>query len=276
MNQINFDTFYNSTATSFNIYRSVPGFVLAYPNGLQVGDTITFCATSPVQQSITFTAVDKASVVSQFNAQAKGAFAALSSDGASVIFRVVARCNPKFRLYPCTFATDVGQTPRTIVPGLEWAVIGTVTPVSGTYSYSASDVDGTQYDMYKVTSVVGSTESLPSLAQLPQLGTAELCAVEGRIADSQNRPVVGLKVRAEIRIPMASTCEHGIDGDQREVFTDAYGRFTIYLSQCRIYLFQIPAIGYNQTVQIPDAASVNFLDLCPTTKAQFSPFGDPQ
>lgn len=261
---------------SFNVYRSVPGFVVPFPNALQVNDELRFAATSPDIQTITFTAVDIDSVVTQFNAAAKGMYAAKTDAGDAIIFRLNATSKAKLKLYNCLFLDHVSQSARIIVPELEWALLDNVPLVVNVFEYDYSDLDGTELDSYRITSVSGVEESLPSLVQKPVIGVDLLCAVEGRVVDSVNRPVQGLIVRAEVRVPMAQTDGHGLDGHPVEVKTDDFGRFTIYLPRCGVYLLQIPAVGYNETIQVPDQASAGFLDIIPTLAGRFSPFEDPQ
>jgi hypothetical protein len=147
--------------------------------------------------------------------------------------------------------------------------------LDNTFSYSYTDLDGTEFDSYRITSVVSSVESLPSLVQVPQLGTDLLCAVEGRVCDSQNRPVSGLEIKAQPRLLESYSDGHGIDVHQASVYTDGFGRFTLYLPRNTIYLLQIPNVGYNETVCVPDQAAIGFIDLIPTLAGRFSPFEDP-
>jgi hypothetical protein len=273
---IGWDAFTDATATSFNVYRSLPGITIAFPNTLTIGDVFTFSATSVDIQNITFTAVDIDSVVSQFNANALGAYAVKDAGGTNILIRTTATTKAKLKLYACTFLTHIGQAPRTVVPALEWALIGSVAFLTNTYSYTFTDSDGIELDSYKITSVVSSIESLPSLIQRPQVGAGLLCAIEGRVCDSQNRAVVGLVIRAEPRIPETSSDGHGIDYHRSQVCTDGFGRFSLYLPRNETYLLQIPDIGYNETICVPDLPSAGFLDVIPTLAGRFSPFGDPQ
>lgn len=270
------DTFDDATCTAFNVYRAVPGFIVDFPNSLAANDTLVFSATSPTIQKISFPTVTIDAVVAQFNDLALGIVATKNQAGNAIIFRLSGKRHPRLKLYACTFLTDTGEVPRTIVPRLEWELVGTVTFVSGTTSYTFSDADGTEYDSYRITSVVGSTESLPSLVQAPQIGTSLLCAIEGRVVANANNPVHHLEVRAKIQVPMDCQDGHGIDGKYTFVYTDLYGRFTIYLPRCKGYLLQIPAVGYNESIIVPDQASANFLDIVPTLANDFSPFGDPE
>lgn len=276
MVQVTWNAFQDTTATSYNVYRSIPGITISFPNALASGDVFTFAATSLDVQNLTFGAVDAASVAAQINSGALGLIATVSTDTTEVFIRCTATTSPKLKLYPCTFLTHTGQTIRTVVPQLEWELVGSVNFLLNTYNYSYSDLDGTELDSYRITSVVGVTESLPSLIETPQIGTDTLCAIEGRVCDGQNKPVVNMLIKAAPRVPEAASDGHSIDVHGTEVYTDQYGRFSISLAQGVLYLFQIPNIGYNETITVPAQTSASLLDIIPTTAGRFSPCEDPQ
>ena len=277
MISLNWDTYADTDCDSFNVYRSVPGFILSYPNDLSAGDVLTFSATDGAIQNITFSAVDIDSVVAIFNDAALGVVATKIQAGTAIIFRITATANPKLKLYACTFLTDADiEAPSIIVPDMNFTLIGNVVTVDNTTNYSFSDPDGTQYDSYEITSVTDSVESLPSIVQSPLIGTDILCVVEGRFCDSQNRPVVGLKINAQVSTQTAYADGRGIYGDAISATTDEYGRFSIALTQNTVYLLSIPDVGYNWNVCIPALPSTEIVYLVPSTEADFSPFGDPQ
>lgn len=270
----NWDTFNNANCESYNVYRAITGIVVN-PASLTPGDVLTFSATSVTIQNITFSAVDVSSIVSIFNASSVGALATASNDGTKVFLRATARRSPRFRVYACTFATHASQAPRIIVPNLEWMPINNTVRTMDIFSYSYIDLDGYLLDSYRVSSITSSVESFPSNLTAPIIGSASLCVVEGRLSDAQNRPLVGAKIKVRISTPMERVQFQGVDGVLLEAKTDAYGRFSIPLTRCKVYLFQIPDVGYNESVEIPDVASINFLRLRPTTEDQYSPYGDP-
>lgn len=275
MIELDWTAFTDYTANSFNVYRAIPGLIIAFPNGLQVGDILTFAATSVDQQSVTFSAVDINSFVAQFNAGAQGAYAVIDQSGNNVLIRTTATQKAKLKIYPCTAATDLLITPRTIVPALEWGLLTNVPTLLNTYDYSYVDLDGTEFDAYRITSVVGLIESIPSLVQFPQIGADTLCAIEGRVCDSQNRPVVGMLIQGTPRLPETYSDGHGVDVHSVQTYTDGFGRFTLYLSRKAIYLLQIPNVGYNETICVPDLPAAGFADIIPTLAGRFSPYGDP-
>lgn len=276
MINLSWAAFNDATADSFNVYRSIPGLTIAFPNTLAIGDILTFAATSLDQQNITFTAIDIDSVVSQFNAAAKGAYAVKDTGGTNILIRTTATQKAKLKLYPCTFLTNTSQAVRMIVPSLEWVMIANVPFVLNTFDYTYDDPDGTELDAYRITSVVSAVESLPSLIQFPQIGTDSLCAIEGAVFDTMNHPVKGMAITAIPRLYETSSDSHWVDSHGVRVYTDSFGRFTLYLSRKAIYLLQIPNVGYNETVCVPDQPAAGFIDLIPTLAGRFSPFGDPQ
>lgn len=276
MVKIAWNAFKDATCTSFTVYRSIPGITVLFPNALASGDVLTFAATSVDVQNVTIVDPSIDAVISQFNTQAKGAYAIKDTGGTKMLIRTTATSKAKLKLYPCTFLTHTSQAVRILVPALEWVSVSTVTFVSATFSYNFTDPDGTELDSYRVTSTASAVESLPSIVETPKIGTDSLCAIEGRVCDSQNRPIVGMLVRAQPRTPEAYSDGHGVDVHTVQSYTDGYGRFSLYLSRKGIYLFQIPNVGYNEAVCVPDLPAAGFIDLIPTLAGRFSPFGDPE
>jgi hypothetical protein len=271
---VNWETYYNASCDTFNVYRSICGIVIPFPNSLEIGDQLNFAATSTTPQSITFTAVDIASIVSQFNAQALGAVAVQNQAGTAVLIRCTATHKARFKLYPCTFATHASLTPGITLPGLTWTEITSVARATGVYSYSYPDPDGQFLDRYQITSVKSSVETFPTLVAEPLLSSDLLCVVEGRVTDHTGRPLVSAKVRAQISTPPEHVEEQTLYKDSHYTYTDEYGRFRVPLIRCKIYVLEILDVGYNQSVVVPNLSSANFLSLKPTAKDQFFPFGD--
>lgn len=279
MIKLNWSTFEDSTASQFIIYRAITGVAITLADtAFQVGDVLKIQLGNAAVQSVTITATDVNSLVSTINDNLDGVLAAKSSDATMLFIRSTATKDAKFRLLPCTFQDHADQEARTIVPALEWVGIHTTTFVPSTYNYVFTDSDGTEFDAYRISSVDSETEeeSLPSITQYPQLGTDLLCAIEGRVCDSTNRPVQSLKIKASPRLMEEHKSDHEISTQTTEAITDVYGRFVIYLPRERVYLLEIPAISYNEVVKVPDQAAVGFLDLIPTLTGRFSPFEDPK
>lgn len=274
MVEINFDVYTDTTASSFVVYRAMCGISFTIDN-LIVGDVLRFAATSQTIQEITLADVDDIdSIISQLS-DALGVTVTKSDDGNSIFFRCSASEKAKLKLYDCTFLEHIGEEPRTIIPELEFNPVTTITFIPDIFSYAYTDVDGAFLDSYRVTSVVSGVESLPSVTHQPQLGTNTLCAISGRVSDSANRPIKAAKVLAQIRVPSSSFGMQYIDNASFETITDDYGRFILYLMKTELYLLQIEAIGYNETIKVPTFPAVDLLDLEPTQDGRFSPDEDP-
>lgn len=260
----------DADADSYRVYRSVPGFVIPFPNSLAPGDQLIFSATSADVQTITFESTLIASVASALSS-AKGLEIKINQAGTAIFVRLLATKEPRLKLYSCSALTSLGLVPQIIVPELNFSQIATVPIVNTESEYSYSDVDGSHLDSYRITSVVGVTESIPSISVSPVLPGYDFCAVETRFLDIQGRPVVGVEVIAEVATPFHdSTVRQKIT-----VKSDKFGRINFPLMQGQQYVLHIPAIGYNEYVTVPAQAAVNLADLTITLQPQFSPFGDP-
>jgi hypothetical protein len=160
------------------------------------------------------------------------------------------------------------------VSGLAWKLINNTVRTADVFSYEYVDNDGQIMDLYQITSVSGSAETFPTFKVAPLIADASLCVIEGRLTNSQNLPLVGAKVQAKISTPMEKTFLQGLDDSAIVVKTDAYGRFSMALTRCKVYLFQIPDVSYNESIVVPNRASINFLKLRPTLEDRFSPYED--
>lgn len=280
MIKLTWTSFDDADCDEFRIYRSVCGFVLSFPlSGAVIGSELKVQATSPFTQSVVLSSDSAIGVASDINNTLKGVKATVSDSGTEVIVRVTATdSNRKLKILPCSFCTETGLSPRIILTGSEWELVGSVPRVNDEFEYEYEDVDGDFFDLYRVASVKGSTESLPSLIRSPFITLPALCALEGRLISHENRPYANVVVRARSYIP--GDCEDGafISGsvDVRTVRTDVYGRFALNLLQKHVYLLEIPALGYNEVIEVPEAAWGRLVALPSTSKHWFSPgAGDP-
>lgn len=280
MTTIHWFSYLDADCSVFKVYRALSGFTISYPNFLVPGDALTFTTGNNEVQTVMFPAVGIDQVVDRFNNEAKGLIAVKSQDGTEIFVRCSAKTKARLKLYPCTFLSHTSIPARVIVPALEFEPVGTVTRINGTYAYSFDDTDGHPLDWYYVTSVSGSVESIPSIMLQPQIPLDQMCVVEGRLTDAQNNPVEQAPVVAELRLPERNTTgltgRSGLLKTNTQTATDIYGRFSLCLVRNQQYLFQIPALGYNEVVTIPNQDTANFLDLVPTLEARYSPFEDPQ
>lgn len=271
---INWSTFANSDAASFNIYRAITGFVIPFPNSLASGDSLALAAMSSLQQLVRFTAVDIDSIVAAINSQAKGVKAIKNQAGTGVFVRCIAVDDPKLKVLPCTAATKLSLAAGPIGPRGSFQQIGSVAAVLGQTAYSFADPDGDATDFYHITSVSAGVESIPSQDLQPVITPASVCVIEGRITDAQNNPVVGACVKASVEIPVGISDNTGLSKKPVQVLTDYLGRWSLYFVQNQLVLFQIEAIGYNQVIRVPQASFILFEDLKPVDTAYFDV--DPQ
>ncbi len=89
------------------------------------------------------------------------------------------------------------------------------------------------------------------------------CLLYGSAIKADGKPAVNDTVRMSI-IPntiLSSGAKPGITTDRIDTFTDKNGAFSIGLIRGLTVRLQIPAIGYDRKIVIPDAPSANFADL---------------
>lgn len=254
--------FADTVADSYKLYKAITGFSIPFPNSLIIGNQFIFAATSPDRQVVTLTGTSISQVAANLNA-AKGIQATPNQAGTALLVRCTARDNPKLKLYACTALTSLGMVPSLIGPKENFQLLTTIPFVSGTFEYSYIDVDGNALDYYHLTTVDGSTESLPTQDLQPVLTPESVCIIEGRIIDSQNNPIVGAEVKAQIQVPVGVSDNSGIRTGVKTVITDSLGRWSIPILQGQLVLFQIEAIGYNNVVAVPATPFVLFKDLIP-------------
>lgn len=260
---LRWNTFDDAAPDSFNVYRSFVGLTIDFPNDLAVGDKLIFAVTSETRQTITLARTTIAQVVEDINAQAHGLVATKNTANTKLFLRATASVNPKLKLYPCAFLTNTDQAVRLIGPKSEFSLVGNVPFVAGTSEYSFEDADGDSLDFYHLTTVTGSDESIPSIDLQPIVIPAEVCTVEGRVIDGQNRPIVSVVVKATVVIPVGMEQNSSIIPTPVQILTDSLGRWSLSFIRCQLVLFQIEAVGYNQVVSIPNLSAALFRDLKP-------------
>jgi hypothetical protein len=277
-NKVRWHVFDDADVDSFNVYRAITGLTVTFPNALQSGDKLTFAATSPQQQTVTLRpdAPSIDTVLADINSQAKGIEASKSTDNTELFIRCTAKTNPKLKLFSCSFLTHLGEQPRIIVAKLEWSVVGNVLFEEGTSAYGFDDENGDPLDWYHVTSIKDSVESIPSQDQQALLVPEDFCVVEGRIVDIQNNPISGAEVKASIMIPVGTSDNAGITVQSKSMVSDSLGRWNLPILQKQQVLFEIPAIRYNQVVEIPEQPYILFKDLKPLNDHYFAPAGEPE
>ena len=271
--------FSDAVVDSFNIYRSITGITVTFPNSLAAGDTLVFAATSPKKQTVTLSVgvptID--TVLADINAQAHGLKAVKSTSGTTLYIRCTSNTNPKLKLYPCTFLTHTGQTVRIIAPKSEWSLLTSLGTILNQTAYDYPDPNGDSTDWYRITTVTGIIESLPSQDQKASVVPGvpgSFCVVEGRVIDLQNRPVASAHVRATIMIPVGVNSNSGVTKRRKVVITDSFGRWSMPILQKQQVLFEIPAIGYNQVIKVPEENFALFKDLAANNDYYFNPAGE--
>jgi hypothetical protein len=256
---------------TYNVYRSVPGLVVDFPNALQVGDALRLAVVSPDIQTVTFTGTSAEDFADDINAQVRGLKASASTDGASVALRLTGG-RGRIKFFKSPGLANLGLAPKIVVPRLEFSLVGSVSgtldPQEDTINFS--DETGDILDTYRVTSVTSGVESLPSASFSPQIIGADLCVVEARFITPNGRPIEGVSTRAKLAYPDGS----GVGDSIIEVYSDVYGRVALPLLQGHQYILAIPAIGYNETIDVPKTRWLDLSTWPATLKALFSPFGD--
>lgn len=91
----------------------------------------------------------------------------------------------------------------------------------------------------------------------------DLCALYGSVLDINGQPDINKNVRVSIlpNTVLTTGSKPGVSVDRIEMFTDSNGGFSIDLIRGLTIRLQIPSIGYDKKIAIPDASSVNFADL---------------
>jgi hypothetical protein len=90
-----------------------------------------------------------------------------------------------------------------------------------------------------------------------------LCNLFGTVLDINSNPDVNKPVRLSI-VPntiLTTGNKPGMSVDRIDTFTDENGQFSVDIIRSLTVRLQIPSIGYDRKIDIPDAASANFADL---------------
>ena len=276
MTDISWSVFSDAAPDSFNVYRSIAGITINFPNSIATNDIFIFQATNKATQKVVIGATDIASVAAAINAGGKGVRAAVSNSGTELFIRVTARHEAKLKVMPCGFATHAGITTGLYTAKQNFTIVGNVPYVALQYTYMYADADGDPFDWYRLTAVTASVEGLPSIDQQALIPSPDICVVEGRITNMRNEPIIGALVDAHIQIPGDVQIEDiGVVTRNIQTLTDDLGRWSLPMTQGQLVLFQIEAIGYNEVLSIPLEPFVLFNELKPDDGGDFTPGGDP-
>jgi hypothetical protein len=139
----------------------------------------------------------------------------------------------------------------------------------GLYRYQfphEEDLTSSEYFFVRLLNTGGNARIDDQTIAFGQLRTAtapELCALYGSVLDINGQPDINKNVRVSI-LPntiLTTGSKPGVSVDRIEMFTDSNGGFSIDLIRGLTIRLQIPSIGYDKKIAIPDASSVNFADL---------------
>ncbi|NBO09642.1 MAG: ankyrin repeat domain-containing protein [Actinobacteria bacterium] len=213
------------------------------------------------------------------NKQGKGVKATVSYDCQHLFIRCTAKNNAKFKLLKCTFATKAGQAPRTVMPRTEFHKIRDFYATVNTHTYTYYDSEGEPDDWYRLTTTSlppHCEESLPTQSMKAIASSGDACTVDGRIQSLDTEDLEGREVSAEV---MGNTAfnpndQSAISEEKITTYTDELGRWALSLTKNQLVLLEIPSIGYNEVVRIPDQAYVLFTDLQPVNDHYYSPDGE--
>lgn len=276
-NQVQWFPYLDADAEKFTLYRAITGIKVPFPSDLVAGDRLVFAATSPTQQTVVFSSGNINTVIADINAQGKGIRARKSSDGSQILIRCTAKNNARFKLMKCSFAEKAGITPRTVAPRTEFYSVAEIEAVPGQTLYTYNDVDGDPEDWYRLTSTsTDCEESLPTQAMKAIGSNGETCTIDGRIMGLNNEALAGLEVSAELMGETAYNAADLSEVSEAEIvtYTDELGRWYLALTKNQLVLLDIPSIGYNEVIRVPDQAYVLFSDLKPVNDHYFSPKGE--
>jgi hypothetical protein len=278
-NKPRWHTYLDTDADSFNLYRSIVGIIVPFPNSLTIGDKLVFSVTSNDVQKVILTATDIDTVVSDINENGNGVIAMKDVGGTNLLIRSKSKIDPRFKLYPCTFATNTSQTPRSILPRTEFNLLANIAFVNTQSDYEYEDVDGYCNDWYRITTIKGANESKPSQAQ-PVIDADDICVVEGSLADLKSDPVAGVVIKAIIAVPVGTGSypghfdNAGLIKKEISTVTDEEGRWSFGVMKSKLVIFQIEDIGYNQAINVPNQPYILFKDLIATNDHYYNPPGE--
>lgn len=271
MNTVRWFNFLDTEADFFRVYRAIPGVEFLFSSISSAATSFKFSVSGNEIQEIPLNTTSISTLVSSLNA-GKGIVANATYNSLSVQIRLASYSpTARLKIYPNTFASQIGYPTGTIVvPELNFTLISTLNYLDQDIPYVYVDQDGADNDAYRITSVLGTQESLPSIIQKPLLPGVYYCVAEARFINVQGRPVTGVIVHAE---PAVLDCS-GLSTNIITATSDAYGRVSLPLIQQQYYRINIPAIGFSKFILTPDSEFIDLTAWPATTAPDFSPTGD--
>ncbi len=143
------------------------------------------------------------------------------------------------------------------------------TNLAGLYRYQVphdEDTTGSELFLVRYINSGGNARLIDETIAFGQLRTAatlDQCNLYGKVLDlngsaDANKPVYVTIIPNTI---LTTGSKPGISVDRVETFTDINGGFSIYVLRNLVVRLQIPSMGYDAKITIPDQASANFADL---------------
>jgi len=133
------------------------------------------------------------------------------------------------------------------------------------FDQSLDTLSGSTRYITKMSNVVGTLAlKYEDLVFGPLAGAAslELCSVQGTVFDPQGNPSKNQLIRAILIPGYSDSIGRSIESDRVvATYTNDLGDFDIPLVRGGTFRLEIPAIGYDRRVLVPDQASVLFTDL---------------
>lgn len=141
--------------------------------------------------------------------------------------------------------------------------------LAGLYRYSFShSEDDTSSELFFIRYINAGVNALvqdETIAFGPLHTAADLglCNLYGRVVDVDGNPDFNKPVRVSILPNTILTIgvKPGVSVDKLDTFTDVNGDFSIDLIRGLVVRLQIPSMGYDRKITIPDQSSANFADL---------------
>ena len=139
----------------------------------------------------------------------------------------------------------------------------------GLYRYQFphnEDATASEFFFVRLLNTGGNARIQDSTIAFGPLRTAtalDLCSLYGTVLDINSQPDLNKQVRVSI-VPntiLTTGAKPGISVDRVDMYTDENGEFAINLIRGLTVRLQIPSMGYDRKIEIPDASSANFADL---------------
>lgn len=122
----------------------------------------------------------------------------------------------------------------------------------------------TEYTVKKTNTGAPLAQEYEDLVFGPLAGAAalELCSVQGSIATAQGVPLENILVRATLQPVFNDALGRTVQSDRVvATYSNELGDFDLSLVRGGIFRLEIPEVGYDRKVTIPNQASVIFTEL---------------